>query len=98
MHLRQWLRFPSEIGTVTVRRDENRRLMADVLDESFAGMGVSMPEAGHLEANDRIRVSYRGLPMDARVRHISPMANGYYRVGMEWITRPPRLRVYHGEE
>ncbi|MBY0587986.1 PilZ domain-containing protein [bacterium] len=97
MNVRQWLRFPSEIGTVTVRQEETRRLMADVLDESFAGMGLAMAEAGHLEANDRVRVSYRGLPMDARVRHISPMANGYYRVGMEWVTRPPRLRLYREE-
>jgi hypothetical protein len=93
MHLRRWIRFPSEIGTVTLRQDDHRRLMADVLDESFAGMGLSMVEAGLLEENDRVRVSYRGQPMDARIRHVSPMGNGQYRVGMEWTARPPRLRL-----
>ncbi len=91
------MRFPSEIGTVTLRRDEEGRLMADVLDESFTGMGLAMAEAGHFEANDRVQVSYRGQPMDARVRHISPMSNGYYRVGMEWVARAPRLRLVTGE-
>ena len=97
MHLRQWMRFPSEIGTVTLRRDEEGRLMADVLDESFAGMGLTMAEAGHLETNDHVKVSYRGQPMDARVRPVSPMSNGYYRVGMEWVTRAPRLRLVTGD-
>ncbi len=97
MHLRRWMRFPSEIGTVTLGRDEERRLMADVLDESFAGMGLAMAEAGHLETNDRVQVSYRGQPMDARVRHVSPMSNGHYRVGMEWVTLAPRLRLVTGD-
>ena len=85
MSQRRWMRFPSDVSSVSLSAKGSYQLTADVVDESFTGIAIDLDDADGLVPHQQVDLEYRGEPRRGIVRYIVPMANGRYRVGMEWL-------------
>lgn len=85
MSQRRWMRFPSDVSTVAIHSHGNPVGQADVVDESFAGIALDLDDIGGLVPEQRIEINFRGEPRRCVVRYMVPMANGRYRLGLEWL-------------
>ena len=85
MSQRRWMRFPSDVSSVSLLPSGSSQLTADVVDESFTGIAVDLDDADGLIPNQQVDLDFRGEQRRGIVRYVVPMANGRYRVGLEWL-------------
>jgi hypothetical protein len=81
---RQWDRFLNDVVHVHVSPAPGVTFAAEVLDESFGGIGLLVDDAQHLAVGRVVELEYNDTPLEAIVRHISPKQLGRHRVGLEW--------------
>lgn len=87
-HPRQWIRFRDDSVRIDVPTPRGF-VRSIVLNESFGGVALLIPDATGLEVHAAISVLYHQVPMEGVIRHLSPSRNGWYRMGIEWV-RPAR--------
>lgn len=81
---RVWPRFPSAMSEISViARGEKRK--AEVVDESFGGIGIVMEDASGILRETEILVELPGTCWLGVVRWSGQLANGRYRLGIERI-------------
>ncbi len=69
---------------VTVSDQNGRFYAAQVTDESFCGIGLTLPPQPDWVPGQAVVVNYNGGPMRAIVKHVEHLADGSYRVGLQW--------------
>jgi hypothetical protein len=94
---RQWGRFVSSIGEILIDTDGDAQLHADVLDESFGGIGLRVGQADGLEVGAAISLTYDGVPMKGVVRNVTHAGDAKVRVGIEWITTATNVSATRGK-
>lgn len=82
---RQWRRFLGEAVDVRLAQDMGEPLPAEMLDESFGGIGLLLDDAQPLAVGQELDVLYNGTPIRAVVRYVGLSENGRHRVGLEWL-------------
>jgi len=95
MSQRRWMRFPSDVSSVSVVSRGKAVGQADVVDESFAGIALDLDDIDGLGLDQRIEINFRGQPRPCIVRYVVPMANGRYRVGLEWLNAVEPALLLH---
>ena len=89
-HTRKAPRFLAEVREIVMRNGPLLSQPAEVVDESFTGIGILVDEVSQLRPGRELDVDYKGAPMRATVRHISPeRRDGRYQVGLEWKNTEP---------
>ncbi|OHB76124.1 MAG: hypothetical protein A2W31_09495 [Planctomycetes bacterium RBG_16_64_10] len=83
-HRRRWGRFVVDVGRLVVEVDPQDRRPAEVLDESFGGIGLAMDDVSRLVPGAELSLWYDGTLMRGVVRNIVPSGDGRFRVGVEW--------------
>lgn len=83
---RLWGRFVADLGDIRIHLDDGLRLNAEVLDESFGGIGLLLEEGSPLEVGSEVSLFYDGTPMRGVVRNVRDSGDGKIRIGVEWIT------------
>jgi hypothetical protein len=83
---RRWTRLAGDAdnGKVELVTQSGMRLPGRLLDESFGGIGVRVDEQGDLANGECVDAVYFGVPARAVVRHLTPLADGGVRVGLQW--------------
>jgi len=84
--LRGWSRFRKERGTdvAIVFRPRREPLLADVHDESLAGISLYQDDIEGCHVGDEVEMIYENQFFRARVRHVEPQdEDGQYIVGFE---------------
>ena len=81
---RQWIRFRDDSVRIDVPTPRGY-VRSIVLNESFGGIALLIPDGTGLEVHTPISVLYHQVPMKGVIRHLSPSHNGWYRMGIEWI-------------
>lgn len=92
---RQWGRFVVDVGKLVVSVAPSDQRNAEVLDESFGGIGVVIDDASGLEPGLDLDLNYEGVLMRGTVRSVRPYEGGRYRVGIEWApsqSHAPEIR------
>lgn len=96
---RRWTRFkPEQAETFLLLDDE--RIAAEVVDESFDGIGVLAKGRLDLRVDDSIELTYYGVPVRGVIRSASQQGK-QTRLGIKWShrrreapdTRRPRCRT-----
>lgn len=82
---RQWNRFKPE-QTASFLLIDNERVPAEVVDESFDGVGIVIQRMFPVEANERVELIYHGLPIRGTVRSVLPQGR-QTRLGIQWVQR-----------
>ncbi len=82
---RLWGRFVADLGDIRIHLDDGLRLNAEVLDESFGGIGLLLEEGDPLEVGTEVSLFYDGTPMRGVVRNVRDSGDGKIRVGLEWV-------------
>lgn len=95
MSQRRWMRFPSDVSSVSVVSRGSSLGQADVVDESFTGIAIDLDEIGGLVPHDQVEIYFRGQPRQCFVRYVVPMANSRYRIGLEWVTSTESALLLH---
>lgn len=82
--LRSWTRFTKERGSdfAVILHPNREEILAEVHDESLAGLGLYLDDVTGLEVGQEVDVVYAGEFMRGRVRHVEP-CDGEYLVGLE---------------
>ncbi|QDU63781.1 PilZ domain protein [Planctomycetes bacterium Pan216] len=91
MRQRNWIRFPKDISRVTLKplgEDASGLREAEVIDESFGGLGIRVLDAEGLEIGQRIDVVYGQGSITATIIYIDDEENASYRIGIRWIEPP----------
>ena len=83
---RRWGRFVSDVGQLGVARRGRQQRPAEVLDESFGGIGLLVPDAADLAAGVAVDLTYDGTPMQGVVKSVVPDSQAGSRVGIEWAS------------
>jgi hypothetical protein len=94
---RQWGRFVSSIGEILIDTDGDTQLHADVLDESFGGIGLRIDQANSLKVGVAISLTYDGVPMKGVVRSVAHAGDAKVRVGIEWIANATNESTTQGK-
>ena len=82
--LRSWTRFAKERGSdfAVIWHPDSEEILAEVHDESLAGLGVYLDDLDGLDVGQEVEVVFAGESFRARVRHIEPL-DGEYFVGFD---------------
>jgi hypothetical protein len=86
---RQWGRFVVDVGKLIVSLTPTEQRSAEVVDESFGGIGIVIDNASGLQPGRDLSLAYDGVPMRGTVRSVHPHGGGRYRVGIEWLSSQP---------
>lgn len=81
---RRWIRFRDDSVRIDVPTPRGY-VRSIVLNESFGGVALLIPDGTGLGIHAPISVLYHKVPMDGTIRHLSPSRNGWYRMGIEWV-------------
>ncbi|MFV2067722.1 MAG: PilZ domain-containing protein [Pirellulales bacterium] len=81
---RQWGRFVADVGEIVICPDGGKPSNAQVLDESFGGIGLTVASPLDVEVGTLIDVTYDGIPMRGIVRNVRHDDAGRQRLGIEW--------------
>ena len=84
---RQWGRFVSHVGKLVVRTADHDGTPAEVMDESFGGIGIVLQDGPLLDIGDEVEISCDGTPMSGVVRNIAAEEAGRQRIGVEWRSK-----------
>lgn len=81
--LRGWTRFAKERGTdvAVIFHPEREQLIAEVHDESLAGLGLRLHDVEGFEVGQEVEILYSNDFFRARVRHIEPQDDDGFLVG-----------------
>lgn len=82
--MRETVRFTSTLREIVVRDSTGNDIVAAVLDESFGGIGVSVPGHHCVELGQDIELTYNGVRMWAKVQNILTTEQGDSRWGLAW--------------
>lgn len=74
---------PCQVGT-HIWLQGNRRVEAEVIDESPSGIGVVIPNMS-FTFGPIIELDYDGQRRTARVAYLEKADDGKYRLGLEWV-------------
>ena len=82
---RKWTRFkPEETETFLLFDDD--RIAAEIVDESYDGVGILVGGHVNLQVDDLIELIYYGVPVRAVVRSVSQQGR-QTRLGTQWNQR-----------
>lgn len=82
---RQWTRLkPEETETYLLLEDE--RIAAEIVDESFDGVGVLVSQRLEFQVEDQIELVYYDVPVRGVVRSVSQQGR-QTRLGIQWSQR-----------
>ena len=83
--LRGWTRFAKERGTdvAVVFHPQREQILADVHDESLAGIGLYLEDIEGFDVGQEVEIIYDNEFFRARVRHVEPQHDGDYIVGFD---------------
>ena len=82
---RKWTRFKPEEAETFLLFDEER-IAAEIVDESYDGVGVLIRDQVDLQVDDMIELVYCGVPVRAVVRSVSQQGR-QTRLGTQWNRR-----------
>ena len=88
---RLWPRIAREDTEVTLWTSINESQQATVVDESLTGIALLVDDASGLHPDSEVRLIYRGEPMWALVRHVTPADDAKKKVGLEWGCAESRI-------
>ena len=82
--LRNWTRFAKERGSdfAVIWQPNREEILAEVHDESLAGLGLYLGDVTGLEVGQEVDIVYAGEFMRGRVCHVEP-CDGEYLVVLE---------------
>ena len=78
-------RYPFDLGEALVATKEGRSHIATVRGVSATGIGLLFDEVPSLEIGQVATVTCSGAPKKGIVRHVTPLEQDSYLVGLEWI-------------
>jgi hypothetical protein len=81
---RKWGRFVADVGELVVHVASDDCRPAELLDESFGGIGLLLCDGTRLFVDRQVEVSYDGIAIGGVVRAIEPFDGDRYRVSIEW--------------
>ena len=81
---RHWTRAPGLVDFVVLWPGEPCATQAPVIDESLAGLAVTVEDVARLQTDQQLRIEYAGQPLWVQVRHIAPDGSGSYKIGLQW--------------
>lgn len=82
--MRETVRFESKLRDITVRDEDGKQFSAEVLDESFGGLGLRIGTKQPVEVGAELELTYNGVRMWAKLQNIAPAVDGSERWGMAW--------------
>lgn len=86
---RHWTRFkPEQSDSFLLIEDE--RIAAEIVNESFDGVGLLIQQQFPIEANNGVELVYYGLPIRGVIRSVTPQGK-HTRLGIQWVERRRRL-------
>lgn len=84
---RRWTR--DRIESTQVILDVNHySVPAEVVDESFGGVGLDVDAATEFTVGQDVLLMYLGAPVSGRVCYVADQSTGKRRVGVQWNCRP----------
>ena len=77
--LRHWTRFAKERGSdfAVIWRPGSEEILAEVHDESLAGLGLYLDNVTDLDVGQEVEVVYSGEFMRGYIRHVEPLGREY---------------------
>ncbi|NLS90570.1 MAG: hypothetical protein GXX96_00100 [Planctomycetaceae bacterium] len=85
---RQWNRFKPE-QTASFLLIDGERIAAEIVDESFDGVGIAIKRLFPVEADEQVELIYHGLPIRGVVCSVTHQGS-QTRLGIRWIERRRR--------
>lgn len=88
---RRYSRFLPEDNQVTVSSDTGLHFTADVVDESFGGIGVVCENQSGLEEGLEVTVHLEEAEYDAVIVSIRPDEEDTVHLGLKWLEIEPEV-------
>jgi hypothetical protein len=86
---RRYSRFLPEDNEVAITSDTGLKFTAEVVDESFGGIGVLCEETEGLEEGLEVAVRIEEADFDAVIVSVRKQEDGMVQLGLKWLEIEP---------